>query len=550
MSQTILRVNGLKAWFSSPDGWQKAVDGIDIEIKAGETVALLGESGSGKSLSALSLLRLNPQPASQIVAGELQFCGQNLLALSEKAMRDIRGGDIAMVFQEPQSALNPVLTIGFQIDEILKKQGDLNQLERKKKAYQLLEEVGIPLAKERMQAYPHQLSGGMKQRVMIAMALASEPKLLIADEPTTALDVTIQAQILTLLQDLQKKRGMAILFITHDIAVAAQMADTVLVMQAGMIVERGSVDAVLYQPKHHYTQQLLAALPTRKKRYPKGDSTAHDNQKMDKATILTVRDLKVYFPLKKGLLRRTYQHVKAVDGISFTLYAGETLAVVGESGSGKTTLGKTILGLTTLTSGQIEPVAYRAKQGEDMRFPKKQVIFQDSASAMNPRMTVAEIIAEACPMSVELRSQQVLEKIEDLLQQVGLNPDWKWRYPHQFSGGQRQRICIARALAAEPDMIICDEPTSALDISVQAQILQLLRQLQQKIGLAYLLITHDIGVVELLADRIAVMQQGKLVEIGDAEKVLTSPQQPYTQQLFSAVPRLTTLSNQMEKING
>lgn len=545
MTQPLLEVKGLKTWFPQQDSTIKAVDGIDFTIEKGQTVALLGESGCGKSLTALSILRLNPQPASRVVEGEINFKGTDLLTLSEVDMLAIRGGDIAMIFQEPQSSLNPVITIGRQIDEILESHTDLDAQQRKQRCVALLDEVGIPEPQHRVNVYPHQLSGGMKQRVMIAMALAAEPELLIADEPTTALDVTIQAQILELLNTLQKKKGMAILFITHDLAVASQMADKVSVMYAGKIVENGICPQFFAQPQHSYTQQLFDALPTAQKRELKLASMEHsdaESQQNASAPLLEVDNLKVYFPIKKGILQRTVGHVKAVDDVSFTLNAGETLAVVGESGSGKTTIGKAILQLIKPTAGSVkyQNQSLTTLSHNEMQSLRAslQIVFQDPYSAMNPRMTIAQIIGEALTLTDIKEPQAQLARIDELLEKVGLNAEHKFRYPHQFSGGQRQRICIARALAAEPKVIICDEPTSALDVSVQAQILDLLWDLQAELGLSYLFITHNIAVVDYLAHRIAVVYKGKLVEIGDRDQVLNQPQHSYTQQLLSAVPHL------------
>ena len=543
MKTPLLEVKRLKTWFEQDQQTIKAVDGIDFTINKGEIVALLGESGCGKSVSALSVLRLNPQPASRIVAGEINFKGVNLLTLTEAEMLSIRGRDIAMIFQDPQSSLNPVLSIGQQIDEILQKHTEQDSHQRKAKAIALLTEVGIPQPEHRINVYPHQLSGGMKQRVMIAMALAVEPELLIADEPTTALDVTIQAQILSLLTDLQQKKGMAILFITHDLAVASQMANQVAVMYDGKIVEHGVSPDFFSQYQHAYTQQLFDALPTEDKRHLKLASLGPDQHAVPDKPLLSVSDLKVHFPIKKGILQRTVGHIKAVDGISFSLNAGETLAVVGESGSGKTTVGKAILQLIKPTAGDVEFKGQRLNELSHAEMQKLrsslQIVFQDPFAAMNPRMTIAQIIGEAFALTDIKDPKAQSARIDELLEKVGLEAEHKFRYPHQFSGGQRQRICIARALAAEPEVIICDEPTSALDVSVQAQILDLLWDLQAELGLSYLFITHNIAVVEYLAHRVAVMNKGKLVEIGSREEVLKRPQQDYTQTLLAAVPHIS-----------
>lgn len=613
MSDSLLQVNNLKTWFGNGDKPYRAVDGIGFTIRRGETFALLGESGCGKSMTALSLLRLNPHPASRIVSGEVLLDGDNLLPLSEAEMEAIRGRRISMIFQEPQSSLNPVLTVGQQIAEVLKWHFNMDVQAMQQRALELLKAVGIPDPTQRIKEYPHQLSGGMKQRVMIAIALAGEPELLIADEPTTALDVTIQAQILDLLKDIQQKTGMAILLITHDLGVVAQMADHVAVMYAGQIVETASREQFFNDTRHPYTRKLFEALPSDQKREQKltviKGSVPPLNQDFDCCrfadrcdfawqhchdveprwlepdnhgvrchlfdpevdaehikseirvtssrlsdvvpadnALLDVKQLKVHFPIKKGILQRTVGHVKAVDNISLSLRPAETLALVGESGCGKTTVGKGILQLVPVTEGQVK---YAGKQMTRMSEHElkearasMQIIFQDPFSSMNPRMTITQVIEEGMLGSSIKNPAEKQRKVDELLERVGLRPDIKHRYPHEFSGGQRQRICIARALAAEPEVIICDEPTSALDVSVQAQILNLLRDIQHEFGLSYLFITHNIAVVDYLAHRVAVMYLGRVVEEGRRDEVLNNPKHPYTQALLAAVPRIESDSEQ------
>jgi peptide/nickel transport system ATP-binding protein len=607
MSDALLQVKGLKTWFGNGEQPYRAVDGISFDIQRGQTFALLGESGCGKSMTALSLLRLNPYPASRIVSGEVLLDGQNLLPLSEAQMETIRGRRIAMIFQEPQSSLNPVLSVGQQIAEVLNWHFDMDQSAIYTRSIELLQAVGIPDPQQRIKDYPHQLSGGMKQRIMIAIALAGEPELLIADEPTTALDVTIQAQILDLLKDIQQKTGMAILLITHDLGVVAQMADHVAVMYAGQIVETASREQFFNDTRHPYTRKLFEALPSEQKREEKltvikgsvpplnqafnccrfaercdyawqhcqdaepqwveEDShgvrchlydatvTAENVVRELKQThsklsdvvpadvaLLEVDRLKVHFPIKKGILQRTVGHVKAVDGISFDLRAAETLALVGESGCGKTTVGKGVLQLVPVTEGNVsfrnEKLTKMSERELREARSSLQIIFQDPFSSMNPRMTISQVIEEGMLTSSIKEPEQKARKVDELLERVGLRPDIKHRYPHEFSGGQRQRICIARALAAEPEVIICDEPTSALDVSVQAQILNLLRDIQHEFGLSYLFITHNIAVVDYLAHRVAVMYLGRVVEEGSREDVLNNPKHPYTQALLAAVPRI------------
>lgn len=540
MTEPLLTVKNLTTTIGTGNDKVNVVDDVSFTIQKGETFVLLGESGSGKSISALSIMRLLPAAAS-IESGEVLLAGQNLFELPESKMRDIRGAKIGMIFQEPQSSLNPVLTAGQQISETLFRHQKLSKQECIKRSIELLDAVGIPEPDRRINEYPHQFSGGMKQRIMIAMALAGAPDLLIADEPTTALDVTIQAQVLELLRKLQKETGMAILFITHDLGVTAQMADHVAVMRAGKIVEAKDKSSLFANPEHPYTLQLFDAIPSWDKRQAEGDT--EDIKINEEKCLLEVNDLKVHYPIRKGVFKRVVGQVRAVDGVTLKLHAGETLAVVGESGSGKTTMGKGILQLLQTTAGEVlyegidlnnlSATALRQKRSEI------QIVFQDPYSSMNPRMMIKDIIqegmlAQGVGQSREERDQMTVE----LLEQVGLLAEHRLRYPHEFSGGQRQRICIARALAVKPKLIICDEPTSALDVSVQAQILALLRKLQEKYQLGYLFITHNISVVEYIAHTVAVMYQGKIVEQGDVEQVLMSPQNEYTKELLSAVPRI------------
>lgn len=539
----LLEVNNLTTQFGSGERVESVVDNVSFSVGQGETVVLLGESGSGKSITALSIMRLLPQ-AARISGGDVWLDGDSLFTLSERAMRHVRGGRIGMIFQEPQSSLNPVLTAGQQIGEALQQHKGLKGRDQLLRAVELMDAVGIPEPDRRVHEYPHQFSGGMKQRIMIAMALAGEPDLLIADEPTTALDVTIQAQVLELLRDLQKKTGMGILFITHDLGVASVMADRIAVMYKGQIVEQQGSDAFFKSPEHEYSIHLFNSLPNRDKRI-RDEKTAATMPDRSGKPLLSVGNMKVYYPIRKGLFKRVVGHVQAVDDVSIELYAGETVAIVGESGSGKTTMGKGILQLLEVTDGNI------VFNGEDLnrldaatlrkRRSDMQIVFQDPYSSMNPRMMIADIIEEGMlAQGIGSGSSDRRNRIDKLLTDVGLKPEHKLRYPHEFSGGQRQRICIARALAVEPKLVICDEPTSALDVSVQAQILDLLNDLQQRLGLAYLFITHNIGVVEYLAHYVAVMYQGRIVEQGTVEDVLYAPAHSYTRKLLSAVPMVRT----------
>ena len=539
MAVPLLEVKDLCTWFGEGENAVRAVDGVSFHIDRGETFSLLGESGCGKSMTALTIMRLLPH-AGRVRSGGVLLDGEDLLRVPERSMRDIRGGRIAMIFQEPQTSLNPVLTIGTQVGETLGRHKGLAGKAQRARVIELLDAVGIPEPERRYSEYPHQFSGGMKQRVMIAIALAGDPDLLIADEPTTALDVTIQAQVLELLRKLQQEIGMAILFITHDLGVASQMADRVAVMYQGKIVEQADRASFFRSPIHSYSRKLFDALPSKAKREREAARDPGARSKSGQV-LLEVKDLKVHFPIRKGVFKRIVGYVEAVDGVSIAIEKGRTVAMVGESGSGKTTMGKGILQLIRPTGGTV------CFDGEDLtrlqhkelrkRRSEIQIVFQDPYSSMNPRMMVGDIIEEGMiAQRIGKTKADRQRRVEELLEQVGLDPGFRLRYPHEFSGGQRQRICIARALAVDPKLIVCDEPTSALDISVQAQVLALLKDLQQRLGLAYLFITHNIGVVEYIAHHVAVMYRGKIVEQGSVDKVLYSPTHPYTQELLSAVP--------------
>ncbi len=531
MTEALLTVNGLSVAFNQDDN---VVDDISFEVFPGETFALVGESGSGKSITALSVLRLLPGNA-KLTASEIDFAGENLLAIPEMDFCQIRGRRIAMIFQDPMTSLNPVMTVGDQIGEVLELHFSWAKQAIKQRTLELLEQVEIPDPERRYRDFPHQLSGGQRQRVMIAIALAGEPHLLIADEPTTALDVTIQEQIMELLERIQKQTGMALWLISHDLALVSNIADRVAVMQNGKIVEMGCNEAFFVHPKHAYTQELLAALPSM--------DSCLNHLKKEKPSLLKLTDFKVYYPIRKGIFKRVVDHVKAVDGVSFELQQGKTLALVGESGCGKTSLGKGLLNLIPGTSGEVlfEGVSLNQLQGDELRLKRSemQIVFQDPFSSMNPRMLVGEIIDEGLrALHSDISAAERREQVVHLLQQVDLPVSSAYRYPHEFSGGQRQRICIARALAVKPKLIVCDEPTSALDVSVQAQIIELLKNLQQEQGLSYLFITHNIAVVAEIADEVAVMNQGKIIEYGHVEQVLKNPVNEYTRSLLNAVPVL------------
>lgn len=518
-------------------GSNRLIDKVSFKINSAEIFALVGESGSGKSLTSLAIMRLLPE-AIHIDEGAINLQQTDLFSQTESEMQRIRGKKVAMIFQEPMTSLNPVMKVGEQVAEVLKRHLGLNSHKARNKVVELFEEVGIPEAVDRYDWYPHQLSGGQKQRVMIAMALACEPDLLIADEPTTALDVTIQAQVLQLLKDIRTKRGLSILFITHDMGVVYEMADQVAVMKNGQIIEQADKTTFFTKASKPYTQQLLKdAIPKQALK----EVVATDK-------LLQLDDLKVHFPIKKGIFQRTVGYVKAVDGVTLSIDKGQTLALVGESGSGKSTIGQAILKLVHTTEGNVSYMSEQTevdltKLSERKMKPlrkKIQVIFQDPFSALNPRMTISEIIREGM-VSLKVGSQDRQDqdrRIDDLLVQVGLDIEMKNRYPHEFSGGQRQRIGIARALAVEPELIICDEPTSALDVTVRAQVLALLEDLQQKYQISYLFITHDLSIIPSIAHKVAVMQNGKVVEQGTVEEVMHNPQHEYTKQLLNSAPEL------------
>jgi microcin C transport system ATP-binding protein len=532
INQPLLNVRDLSVAFHQPSGTSLAVDRISFEIKRGECVALVGESGSGKSVSALSVLKLLPYPTASHPTGSIHFKGRELLTLSENEIRSIRGNDISIIFQEPMTSLNPLHTIEAQIGEILQLHSGIRGPMARARTLELLTQVGIPEPETRLASYPHQLSGGQRQRVMIAMALANEPDLLIADEPTTALDVTVQAQILTLLAEIRARLGMSLLFITHDLGIVRRIADVVCVMNGGKIVEQGPVEQVFTAPKHPYTRELLAAEPKPDPAPPRPGS----------AVVMSTDDLKVWFPVKRGLLRKTVGHIKAVDGVSLKVRKGETLGVVGESGSGKTTLGLALLRLISSNG----PIVFLGKDIQGLRFKEMrpirrdmQIVFQDPFGALSPRMSVGDIIAEGLTvhqrgLSAAERETRVIKALRD----VELNPATRFRYPHEFSGGQRQRISIARALVLEPDFIVMDEPTSALDMLLQAQMVDLLRELQRKRDLTYLFISHDLRVVASLASHLIVMRHGKVVEEGAAAELFKNPKSDYTRALFAAAFRL------------
>ena len=613
MSAPLLQVEDLRTWIAGRDCDVRAVDGVSLEIRRGETFALLGESGSGKSITALSIMRLLPD-AGAIVSGRVMLDGLELTGLPERQMRDVRGRRIAMIFQEPGASLNPVMTVGDQVREVLDRHLGVRGSAADRRVLELFEAVGIPDPARRLGEFPFQLSGGLKQRVMIACALACEPELLVADEPTTALDVTIQAQVLDLLRDIQRRTGMSMLLITHDLGVVSETAHRVAVMYAGEIVETGSREALFERPAHPYTNKLFASIPgshsrterlavirgtvpplTRDfvgcrfadrcdrawdrcrttepavHRLPDGQTVrchlyapecvemrgrpaavaepeaapAVDGTRESPSShpLLETQDLKIHFPIRRGLFKHVVGHVKAVDGVSLAIPAGRTIALVGESGCGKTTVGKGIVQLLGCVSGTVrfEGVDLSSLDVATLRQRRRdfQIIFQDPFASLNPRMRVSEIVEEGmAALGVGGSPVERGARIDKLLEQVGLSPDMRYRYPHEFSGGQRQRIAIARALAVDPKLIVCDEPTSALDVSVQAQILNLLKDLQDRLGLAYLFITHNISVVEYLAHEVAVMYLGRIVEYGTADEVLRTPKHPYTQALLSAVPSI------------
>ncbi len=601
-AQPLLEIENLQTYFHTDEGTTKAVDDVSFGLKAGRTLGLVGESGSGKSVTSLSVMQLLPEFVSSIEGqSKISFLGKDLVRLPRDEMRALRGNDVAMIFQEPGTALNPVYRVGEQVAEAIRLHHGASKQEALDRTIALFEEVGIPDPSRRIMSYPHEMSGGQKQRVMIAMALSCDPKLLIADEPTTALDVTIQKQILDLLAKLQLERNMGVLFITHDLGVIAEIADEVAVMFRGKLLEYGPVEEIFANPKHGYTRGLLACRPRLEMdwrrlptvsdfvevetddegtvtiserdekiaqddpRYTRGRGrllhpiaelkeleTVHDASKLDELCgddvhfaegepLLEVKGLKVWFPIKKGILRRTVDHVKAVDGISFNVYEGQTLGLVGESGCGKTTTGRAMIRLQEKTEGTVR---FRGKDvhelaGDDLKAFRRdvQIIFQDPYGSLNPRMSVGAALREAMEIhgigsGLEDRNKRAAK----LLEEVGLLPEHLTRYPHEFSGGQRQRIGIARALAVEPKLIICDESVSALDVSVQAQVLNLLKDLQEQRGLTYVFISHDLSVVKFISDMMVVMNAGKIMEQGPSDAVYASPKEEYTQRLISAIP--------------
>ena len=534
MTAPLLSVRDLSVAFAQGGKETLAVDHVSFDIARGETVALVGESGSGKSVSALSVLKLLPYPAASHPSGEILFNGQDLLGLGENALRKVRGNKITMIFQEPMTSLNPLHTIEQQIVEVLKLHQGMGDSRARERTLELLHEVGIREPEKRLGAYPHQMSGGQRQRVMIAMSLANEPQLLIADEPTTALDVTVQAQILELLAGLKKKNDMSMLFITHDLGIVRRIADRVCVMTMGKIVETGPTKEIFENPQHEYTRHLLAAEP--KGRPPVTDPAAPD--------VMSGDGIKVWFPIKQGFFRRTVDHVKAVDGVDVTVKAGQTLGVVGESGSGKTTLGLALSRMISsegrIALGEREIGNFSFKQMRPLR-REMQIVFQDPFGSLSPRMSVSEIIEEGLRIhEPKLSADERDAMVVDVLNEVGLDAGTRFRYPHEFSGGQRQRIAIARAMVLKPRFVMLDEPTSALDMSVQAQVVDLLRDLQKKHSLAYLFISHDLKVVRALSNHVIVMRHGKVVEHGSAEQIFENPQTDYTRALIAAAFDIAT----------
>ncbi|CDX16835.1 putative fused oligopeptide transporter subunits of ABC superfamily: ATP-binding components [Mesorhizobium plurifarium] len=534
MSEALLSVQDLSVAFAQGGNQSIAVDHVSFDIAKGETVALVGESGSGKSVSALSVLKLLPYPAASHPSGKILFSGADLLAMNEKALRGVRGNKITMIFQEPMTSLNPLHTVEQQIVEVLQLHQGLRDAPARARTLELLNEVGIREPEKRLDAYPHQLSGGQRQRVMIAMSLANEPELLIADEPTTALDVTVQAQILQLLAELKSRKGMSMLFITHDLGIVRKIADRVCVMTKGKIVETGPTKEIFANPQHPYTRHLLAAEP--KGKPPAADPGAK--------AVMTGKDMKVWFPIKRGFFRKTVDHVKAVDGIDVTVRAGQTLGVVGESGSGKTTLGLALARMISSTG----TINFNGRDINQLSFSamrplrrELQIVFQDPFGSLSPRLSVSEIIEEGLKIhEPKLSADQRDDKVVAVLKEVGLDPETRHRYPHEFSGGQRQRVAIARAMVLNPRFVMLDEPTSALDMSVQAQVVDLLRNLQARHNLAYLFISHDLKVVRALANDVIVMRNGKVVEAGPSEQIFGNPQTDYTRALMAAAFKIET----------
>lgn len=567
--QTLLKVKNLRVSFRRDGGWKETVHGIDFEVFKGKTLGIVGESGSGKSVSNLAVMRLLNERQSRITADTIELDGTDISKYDETQMNGIRGKRIAMIFQEPMTSLNPVFRCGFQIVEAILAHEDVTKEAARERVIKLFKRVMLPRPENIFESYPHELSGGQKQRVMIAMALACNPELLIADEPTTALDVTVQKEILKLLKELQNDCGMGMVFITHDLGVVAEIADYVAVMHNGEIVEYGEVRQVLDNPKDPYTKGLLACRPpldTRLQRLPvvkefldgvwkdKDDFTTklivtqeerkqHLEKLYEQKPLLKVEHLKTWFPLRKGVFNRTYDFVRAVDDVSFEVFPGETLGLVGESGCGKTTLGRSILRLIEPSDGKVyfEDKDITSLGNNDLRLFRKQaqIVFQDPYSSLNPNITIGDAIAE--PMMVhgiENDAARRRERVCRLLEEVGLEAAHYQRYPHEFSGGQRQRICIARALAVNPRLIICDESVSALDVSVQAQVLNLLNRLKRDFGFTYIFISHDLSVVRFMSDRILVMYNGKPVELGDADEIFNNPKNDYTKKLINAIPKI------------
>ncbi|AWE07413.1 ABC transporter ATP-binding protein [Lysinibacillus sp. 2017] len=535
MSEKLLAVQDLRVSFITGETEFEAVKGVSFHVNKGETVGIVGESGSGKSVTARSIMRLLPSPPSFLKSGTIEFQGKNLITQTEKQMEGIRGKDISMIFQDPMTSTNPTIRIGEQIAEGLIKHQSLSKKEAHAKTIELLKSVGIKNSVERYNQYPHEFSGGMRQRVMIAMALACNPELLIADEPTTALDVTIQAQILSLMKQMQERLGTSIILITHDLGVVAGMCDRVIVMKEGEVVEEGTTEEIFANPQHPYTQRLLNALPKlHEKKEPKLAPNVDPDVDLN-IPLVEVKNISKHFELNKGNV------LKAVNDLSFQIYPGETLGLVGESGSGKSTTGRTLLQLHEPTDGEVlykgVPVTRLTKNELKSMRRHMQIIFQDPYSSLNPRKKVLDIIGEALDVHKLVKSSDERRaRVEELLELVGLNKEHALRYPHEFSGGQRQRIGIARALAVEPNFIVCDEPLSALDVSIQKQVVDLLKDLQQRLGLTYLFIAHDLSMVKHISDRVAVMYGGKIVELAESEELYANPQHPYTKMLLNSIP--------------